>query len=215
MSEQPAGPDVVEIIGVGVAALGAFAAWVRAGKSNKTAADALQVSKSARTTANTANQIAREANDLATDANGIAGRSATAASDAAQEAKRSADIAERVENRQIERNNVLWDVRKKYVSGKWRATNTGIDTAYDAHVVLDVDGHRIVSESEDVPGGESITVDISEITKAKAARNRQTQQQMRSAGISFFGSSDVGVKHLITWRTEQGTWHTKGLNENA
>ncbi|MDI2033012.1 hypothetical protein [Paenarthrobacter nitroguajacolicus] len=215
MSEQPQGPDVVEIIGAGIAAVGVVAAWIRAGKSNATAANAVEVAKSARTTATKANGIAEEANDLARGANSISEKSAAAAEASAKDAKRSADIAERVEGRQIERNNVAWKIASKSAAGNWVATNTGLDTAYDAHVVLDVDGHRIVSESTSVQGGEDIVVDISAITKAKALRNRDTQQQMRAIGVNYYGSSSVGVKHLITWRTEQGSWHTKGHEEKA
>lgn len=201
MTEENPWGNPIEWIGVLVAMAGAGLAWHRAGQSNSTAA-------SSNLTAKSALPESKRANRTAEAANGIAAGAASSAADAVTEARRSADIAERVEGRQTERNNVMWNEPRKQKSGEWKVANNGIDTAFEAYVVLEVDGHRIASEPSDVPGGHSIVIDISEIHKAKVARNQAATAQMRSAGITYFASSAVKVKAQVLWRTQQGSWHT-------
>lgn len=194
--------NIAEWVGIAAAILIGGTAFVRAGKANSIAAGDALTSKDALRQAGIANQTSKSANEIAKTAVVEAGK-------AAEEARRSADIAERAENRQTERNDVNWVIPRKYVGGTWKVTNRGIDTAFEAYVVLEVGEHRIVSESTDVAGGESIEIDLSEIYKAKVAKNRAATANARASGVAYFASSALAPGYHIHWRTENGIWHTK------
>jgi hypothetical protein len=172
----------------------------RAGKANKTAADALLVAKRQAASAERANLTADKALD-------IARRATKAAEESAAEAKRTADLAELSNARSAERNDVVWTVDSGKSSGTWKATNTGADIAYRAHVILKGDGVDERTEPVDVGHGETIEIDLQALwAKARIAAER-TQQEFSAQGVLYMPTATLNLKFRILWETRTGTEH--------
>lgn len=203
MTEQPgSGNDVLEWIGIGVAASGALLAWIRAGKTNQIAASSSETAKSALNEAKRANRTSESANQIAEE-------SAAAAKDAVEQAKRSADIAERVEGRQTERSHVSWDIFKAKAIGYWRVDNVGTDIAYEAYVAFCVNDEWEYSDRKDIAPGDHIDFEFREKQRAEEDRVRAEQKSLAAVGITYGAKPKIKIKYEIHWRTESGVWKSK------
>ncbi|MDD0858393.1 hypothetical protein NHF46_12755 [Arthrobacter alpinus] len=186
---------IISAMAVLVAAVVGGAAFLRAGRSNKTAADGLQVAKDSRQLAVSANKIAEDAAD--------------AARDSAAEAKRSTDVAVRVEARQTERDHVEWDEIGWDLLNRWTAKNVGIDTAHEAYASVCIDNVWHHSDHVDVPPNEHIQMDFSSEEKIAQMSNGVLSRGMAASGIHFALAKAQRVSYRITWSTASDTWRTE------
>lgn len=84
-------------------------------------------------------------------ANTHAEASAAAAKRSAKEAARSSDIAERVEQRQIERHDVVWELEWDRTKKVLKMRNKGSDDAEKVVFVMDLFGASRVEEAGTIP----------------------------------------------------------------
>ncbi|MFF2296980.1 hypothetical protein [Arthrobacter sp. NPDC058127] len=172
----------------------------RAGKANKTAADALVAAKRQAASAEKANQTADEA--LA-----VARRATKAAEESAAEAKRTADLAELSNARSVERNDVVWTVYDGQGGGPWKATNSGADVAYSVIVMLRGDGVREDTKPVDLPHGGAVEIDLG--TRWVEAEAAAAEKWERNLAAGFLGSpgATLNLTYRILWKTQTGAEH--------
>lgn len=184
-----------------VAALGfgGLGFW-RAGRANRTAADALVTAKRQAASAEKATRTADEALE-------VARRATKAAEQSAAEAKRTADLAELSTARSGERNDVVWTVKDGREGGSWTATNSGADVAYGVRVILKGDGVDEQTEPVDVPHGESIEVDLSAVWAGAHRTAIRTQQEFSAQGMLYMASATLHLSFRILWETRSGAEH--------
>lgn len=183
----------------------------RAGKANKTAADALVAAKRQAASAEKANQTADEA--LA-----VARRATKAAEESAAEAKRTADLAELSNARSGERNDVVWTVNDGSQGGTWRATNSGADTAHSVRLILKGDGVDELTEPRDIEHGGSIEVDLKERWAAANVAAVKTREEFSASGIFYMATPTLRLTYRILWETRTGAecvWTTEDAKRKA
>lgn len=134
-------------------------------------------------------------------------RSAGAAEVSAEAAQRSAEVAERSEARQTERNDVVWTPTvEKGEDSRWVLRNSGLDAALDVTVSASFAGSETTEHREEVPPGETIEFDLSQIRKEKYERNRRTARELQSSGIAYFPSYSIEMSARVVWCTPSGVW---------
>jgi hypothetical protein len=187
------------IASAGAVVFGGLGFW-RAGKANKTAADALVAGKRQATSAEKANLTADEALE-------VARRATKAAEESAAEAKRTADLAELSNARLGERNDVVWKVQDGREGGIWRATNAGADVGYRARVILKGDGVDVHSHARDVGHGESIEIDLQDRWAEIVLAGQEANRQYAATGRLTFTATTLRITFRILWETRTGTEH--------
>jgi hypothetical protein len=178
---------------------GGLGFW-RAGKANKTAADALLAAKRQAASAEKANRTA----DTALD---IARRATKAAEESASEARRTADLAELSNARSGERNDVVWSVVDGRDGGKWTAKNIGADTGYSVRVILKGNGIDHETEPVDVPHGKSVEIDLTDQWEAARIVADRDRLEFSARGLFFLPGPRLGLKFRILWQTRTGAEH--------
>jgi hypothetical protein len=187
------------IASAGAVVFGGLGFW-RAGKANKTAADALVAGKRQAASAEKANHTADEALE-------VARRATKAAEESAAEAKRTADLAELTNARLGERNDVVWSVVDGREDGKWIAKNIGADTGYRVRVILK--GNDIDQETEpvDVPHGKSVEIDLTDQWDAARIAADRDRLESSARGLFFMPGPRLGLRFRILWETRTGAEH--------
>lgn len=203
--------DIATWTASGAALIFGVLSFLRAGKANKTAADALVAAKRQAASAEKANQTADKAIE-------IAKRATTAAENSAAEAKRTADIAELSNARAGERNDVVWTVYDGRDGGPWRATNSGADVACSVRVMLRGDGIREDTDPVDVQHGESVEIGLGKRWAEAIAEGTQEWERRLAVGIVGTPGATLNLTYRILWRTRAGSehvWTTEMAREKA
>ncbi|MBT1002630.1 hypothetical protein KIH31_08445 [Paenarthrobacter sp. DKR-5] len=130
---------------------------------------------------------------------GTANRHAEASSEAArrsaEEAARSSDIAERVEQRQIERHDVVWGLEWDRTKKVLKMRNKGSDDAEKVVFVVDFLGGSRVEEAGTIPSLVSYDFDLLEswVDLSQSLRAANNGLPVMPLRVPFQRPCDLGV----------------------